>query len=62
MKKVKKNCVSFEEQTKRAKNILESEVRPQVRIYEKNKIKEASNDEVSLSHSQRAHLSCQSPI
>ncbi|WP_339883528.1 hypothetical protein [Polaribacter vadi] len=52
------HIVSFEEQSKKAQEILESEVRPQVELYERLKQKNSSPKAVVLSPAQKAYLAC----
>lgn len=50
--------VSIEEQEKRAKEILEKEVRPQVEHYERVQKAKSSSDTKNLSSAQKAYLAC----
>lgn len=52
---------TFKEQTKKALEILEKEVRPQVKVYENLKPKNSSA-ELILNSAQKAYLACERPL
>lgn len=51
--------VSIEEQEKRAKEILEKEVRPQIEHYERLQKTKSSDITQNLSSAQKAYLACE---
>jgi len=55
---MKKTETSFKEQQRKALEILEKEVRPQVEHYEKLQQEKSSSKTLILNPAQKAHMSC----